>query len=98
MEDSLELEIELLQPFYKEIFEFAVKEEYLSPRTMETEGEQSGTRCPYHGGALDHVLTECEEFQYEVNKLVRFKILRCQGKRKVKKEKKVNTTGKERSG
>ncbi|XP_058003769.1 uncharacterized protein LOC131180160 [Hevea brasiliensis] len=68
MDNGSELGIEYLQPFYEEIFELVMKEGYLDPKVVKSGEMRLG--CPYHGGAPDHALVDCEEFKDEVDKLM----------------------------
>ncbi|KAJ9153367.1 hypothetical protein P3X46_026814 [Hevea brasiliensis] len=68
-------EVDELIPHFEEIFAMAMREGYLCPQVS---GSEKGTGCPYHGGAADHELRDCEGFRQEVQNLLSLKILRCQ--------------------
>ncbi|KAJ9175350.1 hypothetical protein P3X46_013915 [Hevea brasiliensis] len=72
-------EVNKLVPYFKEIFAVAKREGYLCPQVT---GLEEGTGCPYHGGAADHELRNCEGFKHEVQNLLSLKILRCLTKSK----------------
>ncbi|KAJ9178602.1 hypothetical protein P3X46_010473 [Hevea brasiliensis] len=82
------LEVDKLVPYFKEIFAVAMREGYLCPQVT---GSKEGTGCPYHGGAADHELRDCEGFKQEIRNLLSLKVLRCQTR--LKMEEGVNTTG-----
>ncbi|KAJ9190649.1 hypothetical protein P3X46_001829 [Hevea brasiliensis] len=80
-------EVDELIPHFEGIFAMAVKEGYLCPQIS---GSIKNTGCPYHEGAADHELRDCEGFKHEVQNLLSLKILRCLTKSKT--EGGVNTT------
>ncbi|KAJ9170559.1 hypothetical protein P3X46_018658 [Hevea brasiliensis] len=85
--ERLAPEVDELIPHFEGIFAMAVREGYLCPRIS---GSGKDTGCPYHGGATDHELRDCEGFKQEVQNLLSLKVLRCQTKSKT--EGGVNTT------
>ncbi|KAJ9178655.1 hypothetical protein P3X46_010522 [Hevea brasiliensis] len=85
--EGLTPEVDKLVPYFKEIFVVAMREGYLCPQVT---GVEECTGCPYHGGATDHELRDCEGFKQEVQNLLSLKVLRCQTKSKT--EGGVNTT------
>ncbi|KAJ9182555.1 hypothetical protein P3X46_006539 [Hevea brasiliensis] len=80
-------EVDKLVPHFEEIFAVAMREGYLCP---EVAGFEESTGCPYHGGAADHELRDCEGFKREVQNLLSLKVLRYQTRSKTEEE--VNTT------
>ncbi|XP_058008652.1 uncharacterized protein LOC131183013 [Hevea brasiliensis] len=64
----------------------AVREGYLCPQTP---GYEDDTGCPYHRGAANHELQNCEEFKQEVRRILSLKTLRCQQRLRLEGE--VNT-------
>ncbi|KAJ9182298.1 hypothetical protein P3X46_006306 [Hevea brasiliensis] len=85
--ERLAPEVDELIPHFEGIFTVAVREGHLCPRIS---GSGKDTGCPYHGGAADHELRDCEGFKQEVQNLLSLKVLRCQTKSKT--EEGVNTT------
>ncbi|XP_058005236.1 uncharacterized protein LOC131180938 [Hevea brasiliensis] len=77
------LEVDRLIPHFEKIFAMAVREGYLCPQTS---GSESDTGCPYHVGATDHELQNCEEFRQEVRRMLSLKTLRCQRKPRLEGE------------
>ncbi|KAJ9147619.1 hypothetical protein P3X46_029756 [Hevea brasiliensis] len=80
-------EVDELIPHFEDIFAVAMKEGYLCPQASKSVED---TGCPYHGGAADHELQDCEEFKQEVQNLLSLKVLRCRTRSKT--ERGVNTT------
>ncbi|KAJ9174597.1 hypothetical protein P3X46_013232 [Hevea brasiliensis] len=79
--------VDKLVPHFEEIFAVAMREDYLCPQVARFE---ESTGCPYHGGAADHDLQDCEGFKREVQNLLSLKVLRYQTRSETKEE--VNTT------
>ncbi|XP_057989045.1 uncharacterized protein LOC131172111 [Hevea brasiliensis] len=78
-----------LIPYFDEILTMTVLEGYIHPHGLDSENDRSGSGCPYHDGAADHKLQNCDEFKEKIQKIISLKILRCQ--LKSKEEKEVNT-------
>jgi len=65
-EEGSVLEVDQLIPHFEEIFSIAVREGYLCPQEPRSGSDQHNSGCPYHGGAADHELDNCDEFRQEV--------------------------------
>ncbi|XP_058002272.1 uncharacterized protein LOC131179444 [Hevea brasiliensis] len=65
------------------------REGYLCPQGSGSGSNQHNSGCPYHGGAANHELHNCDEFRQEVQRMLSLRILRYQRRSGIKDE--VNT-------